>query len=137
MTTFNELMQKYVNTDYPVLVDLAKEAVNRLMPACKNADPEHNGCFMLASILLSAIGADKVLTALEKKMLCDVMGLDDSGVQKLISMYDSKMPGPVDHFVDNMGEDLKADTIMLITVFAAGIWPMTFSWFAKLGRKKA
>ena len=119
MTTFNELMQKYVNTDYPVLVDLAKEAVNRLMPACKSVDPEHNGCFMLASILLSAIGADEVLTALEKKMLCDVMGLDDSGVQKLISMYDSKMPGLVDHFVDNMGEDLKADTIMLITVFAA------------------
>jgi len=25
----------------------------------------------------------------------------------------------------------------LITVFAAGIWPMTFPWFAKLGRKKA
>jgi len=119
MTTFNELMQKYVNTDYPVLVDLAKEAVNRLMPACKNVDPEHNGCLMLASILLSAIGADKVLTALEKKMLCDVMGLDDSGVEKLISMYDSKMPGLIDHFVDNMGEDLKADTIMLITVFAA------------------
>jgi len=119
MTTFNELMQKYVNTDYPVLVDLAKEAVNRLMPACKNVDPEHNGCFMLASILLSAIGADEVLTALEKKMLCDVMGLDDSGVEKLISMYDSKMPGLIDHFVDNMGEDLKADTIMLITVFAA------------------
>ena len=27
MATFNELMQKYVNTDYPVLLDLAKEAI--------------------------------------------------------------------------------------------------------------
>lgn len=25
----------------------------------------------------------------------------------------------------------------LMTLFAAGIWPMTFPWFAKLGRKKA
>ena len=119
MSTFNELMQKYVNTDYPVLVDLAKEAVRRLMPACQKVDPEHNGCFMLASLLLSAIGADGILTHLEKKMLCDVMGLDDSGVEKLIAMYDSDMAALVDHFADNMGDELKADTIMLITVFAS------------------
>ena len=25
----------------------------------------------------------------------------------------------------------------LMTFFAAGIWPMTFPWFANLGRKKA
>jgi len=119
MTTFNELMQKYVNTDYEVLVDLAKEAVNRLMPHCKKVDPEHNGNYMLASLVLSAIGADGVLTALESKMLGDVLGLDKGGIQKLIGMYDSRMPELANHFADNMGSDTKADAIMLITVIAS------------------
>ena len=112
-------MQKYVNTDYPVLVDLAKEAVRRLLPACRQVDPQHNGYFLLTSMILSAVGADGVLSALEQKMLCDVMDIDESSIQKLLSMYDSKMPDLVDFFADKMGDDLKADTIMLITAFAS------------------
>lgn len=119
MSSFNELMQKYVNTDYEVLVDLAKESVRRLMPFCAKVDPDHNGNYMLASLLLTAIGADGKLTALESKMLQEVMGLDKDGVQKLIGMYDSRMPELADYFADNMSDDTKADAIMLITIFAA------------------
>lgn len=119
MSSFNELMQKYVNTDYEVLVDLAKEAVLRLMPHCKAVDPQHNGNYMLLSLLLTAIGADGKLTPLESKMLGDVMGLERDAIQKMIGMYDSKMPELADYFADNMGTDTKADAIMLITVFAA------------------
>ena len=119
MATFNELMQKYVNTDYSTLVDLAKEAVKRLMPYCQKVDPDHNGNYMLASLVLSAIGADGVLTALESKMLGDVLGLDKEAIQKFIGMYDSKMPELANYFADNMNEDTKADTIMLITTIAS------------------
>ena len=119
MSSFSELMQKYVNTDYEVLVDLAKEAVHRLMPYCKAVDPDHNGNYMLTSLLLTAIGADGKLTALENKMLQEVMGLSNEEVQKLIGMYDSRMPELADYFADNMSDDTKADTIMLITLFAA------------------
>ena len=119
MSSFNELMQKYVNTDYEVLLDLAKEATKRLMPYCEAVDPEHNGFYMLTALVLSAIGADGVLTALEHKMLCDVFGLDNDAVKKLISMYDSKMVELADYFADHMGADTKADAIMLITIFAA------------------
>ena len=119
MSNFNELMQKYVNTDYPVLVDLAKEAVVRVMPYCKMVDTQYNGNYMLASLILSAIGADGKLTGLESKMLSDVMGLNADEINKLISMYDSRMADLVDHFADNMSVDTKADTLMLVTVFAA------------------
>ena len=119
MSSFNELMQKYVNTDYDVLVDLAKEAVRRLMPYCQKVDTQYNGNYMLASLLLTAIGADGKLTQLESKMLQDVMGLDKDDVQKLIGMYDSRMPELANYFADNMSDDTKADAIMLITVFAA------------------
>ena len=119
MSSFNELMQKYVNTDYEVLVDLAKEAVRRLMPYCQKVDPDHNGNYMLASLILSAIGADGVLTTLESKMLSDVMGLNAEEIKKLIAMFDNRMADLADHFADNMNEDTKADTLMLITVLAA------------------
>lgn len=119
MTTFNELMQKYVNTDYPVLLDLAREAIRRLTPACKQVDPEHNGYYMLASIILSAVGRDGVLSGLEKKLLMESTGITDTEVSKLLKMYDPQMPDLVNHFCDNMGDDLKADTIMLVTIFCA------------------
>lgn len=119
MSSFNELMQKYVNTDYPVLLDLAKEAIRRVMPACKQVDPEHNGYYMLSSMILSAIGRDGVLTQLEKKLLVESADIAEDQISKFLSMYDSRMPELVNHFADNMGEDLKADVIMLVTVFAA------------------
>lgn len=119
MSTFNELMQKYVNTDYPVLLDLAREAIQRLMPACKQVDPQHNGFYMLSSIILSVIGRDGVLSQLEKKLLIESTDIEENLIDKFLSMYDPKMPDLVDHFCDNMGDDLKADVIILATVFAA------------------
>ena len=119
MSTFNELMQKYVNTDYPVLLDLAKEAIRRLTPACKQVDPQHDGYYMLASIILSAVGRDGVLTGLEKKLLMESTGMTDAEVGKFLKMYDPQMPDLVNYFCDNMGDDLKADAIMLVTIFAA------------------
>ena len=119
MSNFNELMQKYVNTDYDMLVSLAKEAVTRLMPVCKKVDPDNNGNYMLMSLILSAIAADRKLTPLESKMLSDVLNLDNADIQRMIGMYKSEMVGLADYFADNMGEDTKADTIMLITTIAA------------------
>ena len=119
MASFNELMQKYVNTDYPVLLDLAKESIRRLTPACKQVDPEHDGYYMLSSIILSAVGRDGTLTALEKKLLVEATGIQEAQVSKFLAMYDPRMPELVNHFCDNMGKDLKADTIMLVTIFAA------------------
>ena len=119
MSTFNEMMQKWVNTDYDTLVALAKEAVVRVMPACKRVDPKYNGNYMLTALLLSAVGADGVFSGLENKMLQDVMGLDEEDVKKLISMYDRRMADLADNFADNMSGDTKADVIMLVSAFAS------------------
>lgn len=119
MDSFNDFLQKYVNTDYEDLVSLAREAVARLMPVCKQVDPDHDGFYMLASLVLSALAADGKLTALEKKMLCDLFGMDDAGIKKLLGMYDSRMVDLADHFVDNMSADTKADALILICALAA------------------
>lgn len=119
MATFNELMQKYVNSDYETLVKLAQQALINVLPACKAVDPDNDGLFMATSIILAAIGADGVLTGLEKKMLSDALGQDDETIQKFIKLYDSRMADLVDKFADALKDDLKADVCMLVTAVAA------------------
>lgn len=119
MASFEELMQKFVNSDYEVLLGLGKEAVSRVLPKCKAVDTDNNGMYMLSSIVLSAIAADGYLTALEKKLLNDVLGLDEDTIQKFISMYDSRMADLTDAFCDNLDADTKADVIMLVTIVAS------------------
>lgn len=119
MATFNELMQKYVNTDYEVLLSFGKEAVSRVLPVCKQVDPDHNGYYMLTAIILSAIGADGVLSALEKKLLTEMMDLKEALVDAFIRMYDPAMVEVTHKFCDDISEDVKADTIMLVTIIAA------------------
>lgn len=119
MSGFNELMQKYVNSDYEVLLDLGKQAVAHLRPVCKLVDQKHQGNYMLTAILLSAIGADGVLTALEKKLLTEMMDLKEQLVDSFIRMYDPSMVELTHKFCDEISDDVKADTIMLVTVIAA------------------
>lgn len=119
MATFNELMQKYVNEDYDTLVFMAKKALSNLLPVCKKVDPDNDGFMMVSSLILSAIGADGTLTALERRFLGDIMGLSNDTISKYIKMYNSRMADLVDHFADNMSTDIKADTAMLIISICA------------------
>ncbi len=119
MATFNELMQKYVNEDYSTLVVMAQKAMSNLIPVCRKVDAENDGFMMISSLVLSAIGADGTLTALERKFLHDVMGLSDESISKYIKMYNSRMADLADHFADNMSTDIKADTAMLIICICA------------------
>lgn len=119
MASFNELMQKFVNEDYDTLVALAKNALGKVLPACQAVDPDHEGMLMLTSIVLAAIGADGTLTAIERKFLKDILGLDDEQVTKLIGMYSSQMVELVDKFADDISSDVKTDTVMLVSAIAA------------------
>lgn len=119
MATFNELMQKYVNEDYSTLVFMAQKAMSNLIPVCRKVDADNDGFMMVSSLVLSAIGADGTLTALERKFLHDVMGLSDENISKYIKMYNSRMADLADHFADNMSADVKADTAMLIICICA------------------
>lgn len=119
MASFNELLQDMVNKDYSELVYIAKQATVGLMPACKAVDSDHGGYMMLTSLILTAVAADGVLTALERKMIGDTYSFDSDTIDKMIAMYDKRMADLADHFVDNMGTETKAHALALITAFAA------------------
>ena len=119
MASFNEMMQKYVDADYETLVAIAKDSIVELLPTCKKVDTEHEGMFMLTSIVLSAIGADGVLIAKEKQFLRDVLGLSDEQISTFIKMYSSKMVDLVDKFADDLSQDIKIQTISLVLSVAS------------------
>lgn len=114
MVTFEQLMQSYVNTDYSNLVAIAKTALEKIMPDCRRVDTENNGYMMLMAIIMSAIGADGKLTALERRFLAEVLQFDDEAVDKLTSLYNPDMAGLVDKFADNMSQETKVNTTTLL-----------------------
>ena len=119
MASLKEMMQDIVNKDYDELLYFAQRAMVDVMPECKAVDPDNDGVLMLTSLILTAVAADGTLTALEKKLLHDVTGLDDAAISKMIAMYDSRMVDLADTFVDNMGSQTKAHALALILAFAA------------------
>jgi len=119
MATFHELMQKYVNEDYENLVALAQQAVNNLLPVCAELDKENDGFFLLCSIIFSAVAADNNLTALENQFLQDILPLDNDKIDALTEMHSGAMAALTDRFCDSMGDDVKADTIILVCTIAA------------------
>lgn len=117
--SFNELMQEMVNEDYKTLVGLAKSSIADIMPVCKKMDDEHNGIFLLMSIMLTAIGADGKLSNLERDFLIDVLGLNNSQISDFIKLYDSRMVELTDKFVECLDSNEKAAAIMLVTATCA------------------
>ena len=119
MATLNELLQDWVNKDYDELAFAAKRSLQDVMPLCLKVDPDNKGCAMATSIILTAIGADGTLTALEKRLLCDVLGCDEAFVQKMISLYDSRMVDLTDKFVDALDGENRAAVCVLVLAFIA------------------
>ena len=119
MDKFGELLQGYVNKDYFELVAKARQDIVSLFPACKVVDKDNDGFVMMTSIMLSAIGADGTLTALERKFMKDALEIDDDAVSKFIKMYNGKMVELTDSFADALPVELKADVIDLALCIVA------------------
>ncbi len=111
---FNEFLQAFVNKPYDQLVDIAKNAIGKLHPACAAVDTDNNGFFMLTSIILTAIGADGTLTDKERAFLRDVLGISDETISKYIKLYDKKMVDLVDSFADDLNTEIKSHVMMLV-----------------------
>lgn len=119
MTKFDELMQNYVNTDYPTLVKLAQSTVAKLLPVCKQVDQKNEGVVMLIALFLSAVGADGVLTAKEKTFVSEVLGLTEEKVDEIVNLYNGAEEELVDKLADVLTDELKFEVVNLVASIAA------------------
>ena len=119
MASLTDILQKYVNADYDTLVEVAQKALTELLPACREVDPDNDGFLMVSGIILSAMAADDVLTSLEKKFVCDVLGIGDETFQKFLDLYNDGLADLVDKFADTLEGDVKTNTLTLVACVAA------------------
>ena len=115
MADFNQMMQDFVNKDYAELVELGRTAFVKVFPVCKELDKENDGFVLMTSILLSAVGADGKLSALENQWIKDVLTLNDEQIDNMIKLYNPKMVDLVDSLFDGINStDFKADLMILV-----------------------
>lgn len=119
METFDQTMQKLVNSDYETLLTFAKQAITQLLPICKTIDPKNNGFLMISSIVLSAIGTDGKLSPKETDFLRDCLGLNDEQIVKYVNLYSPEMEALVDKFADEISTEIKLYTVTLVSAIAA------------------
>ncbi len=119
MANLTDILQKYVNTDYDTLVEVAQKALTELLPACKEVDPDNDGFLMVSGIILSAMAADDILTSLERKFVCDVLGITNETFDKFLKLYNDGLSELVDKFADTLDGDVKANTLTLVACVAA------------------
>ena len=119
MGNFKDILQTYVNADYDTLVDIARGALENLLPACRKVDPDNDGFLMVSGIILSALGADNVLSELEIQFVCDVLTIDGDTFESFTKLYHEGLEDSVDKFADTLEGDVKANTRILILTVAA------------------
>ncbi|MBR5859324.1 MAG: hypothetical protein IKZ05_05320 [Clostridia bacterium] len=119
MTKFDELMQKYVDTDRDTLVKLAQSSLVKLMPVFKQVDPKNDGAVMFIATILAAVAADGVLSGKEKLFLCDVLGSTEAKIDEMVNLYNGAEGDLLDKLADALNDELKFEVVNLVASIAA------------------
>lgn len=119
MATWNETLQQLVNEDYDSLLNIARGTLNDLMPTFKELDPDNEGAAVVFYTISSAVASDGKLTALERKFICDLLGVSSDSVSTMLNAHDAKMDELVDSMVDNFPQDESASLLLLVATVAA------------------
>ncbi len=117
--SFQEIKQDFVNMDYSQLVKTCKQAIADVLPTLQAYDKENNGALLLTAIVHASIGADGTLSALERRFIKDVLGVDDSFVDTLLRTYTSSVADLTDTLADRISAEGKAAITVIAICFTA------------------
>ncbi len=116
---FRELLQQYVNTDYSVLVNMARDSYAKVEPLLKALDKDNNGSLLLVAILNAGIGADGQLTVKEKAFLGDAFGLQPATVDNMIKLFTGKEFDLINVLHDKLDGDARFNIFNIVAILAA------------------
>lgn len=119
MSRINELLQEFVDMEYEELLYAADNALDVVLPACEDFAPDDEGVYLFTAIILSAVGADGVLSVKERTFIKDAVGLDDETIDSVIDMYDDRLAELADDFADSVDESVKASVAAFILCILA------------------
>ncbi len=116
----NEILQDYVNLSYEELLGVASHAAKTVVPFFNNAVEDGNGAIFTISFIGTCLAADGQLSALEKKFVCDLFGLDAQTVEGIVASINSEIVRIVDEVFDSIPTDeVKAALLSFCLCFLA------------------
>ena len=108
--SFEQLMQNFVNAPYSVLLSVANQSVNTLMPVFAKVAPDGNGASVLLPFLCVVVAVDGQFSELEYKFVKDVTGIDQDyeDFKKFVQkFYTKEWMETINNMVDTCPADIK------------------------------
>ena len=108
--SFDQLMQKYVDAPYSVLVSIARDSIETAMPAFAKVAKDGNGANILLPFLCVVVAVDGKFSELEYNFVKDVTGIDDTyeGFKNFVQgFYSDEWMQTIDNLVDSCPEEIK------------------------------
>ena len=122
MSSFNQLMQKYVNMSYEDLLGMAQYSLSQFIGSIVDDAGAQDASKIIAVMTAACLGADGKLSALENKFFNDLLDCNDSYADNLAfvqSLGDDEARKLVDNLVDRLSGNEKAAAISFCLCFLA------------------
>lgn len=119
---YNQLLQEYVNAPYDVLLAVATEALNKVMPVFSEIAEDGNGASIVLPFICTTLAVDGKFTELEYKFIKDVTGLELSydELRNLVQQfYSAEWINAVDNLIDNCPNEVKQSLLSFCLAFVS------------------
>ena len=119
--TYEQLMQNYVNAPYSVLLSVARESLNKVMPVFNRLADDGNGASIVLPFICTSLAVDGKLSKIEYKFVCDLIGDMDYDVvlSNVQEHYSDSSVELVDNMCDACPDDLKTSLLAFCLAFLA------------------
>lgn len=122
MTSYDQLMQNYVNAPYSVLLSVANDSLDKIMPFFSQIDDDGNGANIVLPFICTALAVDGRFSELEYKFVCDVTGIQTTYEEFKVfvnSFYTPKWIEANDNMIDACPEEIKHSLLSFCLAFLA------------------
>ncbi len=121
-STYEQLMQKYVNAPYSLLLSIAVDSINHVMPIFDQIADDGNGASVVLPFICTALAVDGKFSDLEYQFVKDVTGLTysyDEFKTVVQNFYSDKWVAATDKLVDACPDEIKQYLISFCLAFVA------------------
>ena len=122
MTSYEQLMQNYVNAPYSVLLSVATESLDKVMPFFSQVAEDGNGANVLLPFICTALAVDGKFSELEYKFVSDVTGINstyEEFKQFVQGFYTIHWIEANDRIIDSCPEEIKHSLLAFCLAFLA------------------
>lgn len=120
--SYNQLMQRYVNAPYEVLLAVANDSLNKVMPIFNSIADDGKGAGIVLPFICLSIAADGKFSELEYKFISELLGINqtyDYFKNAIQQYYSDRWIEAIDKLIDSCHDEIKEALISLCLAIVA------------------